>query len=313
MIQNFSLVLKNRQITLTEFGHVTTLHEFENSIEILNDAGNKLKMKKEHHKWPHTLKKCKQSLSRAIRIVTRCGANSDNCKFFNEVYIDPNGAPLLAFPPDGENAPETVEQLIMERIWKQEVWAEDISNPKDMKDERDRFEIAIGQQSDRDKFLTERTTKFLNSRYSQFSIKRLRYFYIDEHIRRRAAMRLGINLAGHSSLKVYLEGHLYNTNYIHVTLPEFGGIDGVIGLHRKEDGNQWISTVNNGDNKWWEHEREIAHDKDVNEPINHYLKMFDKILNSRYCAERPIVSETDIKRTVIKFPKKRDNDRLNDR
>ena len=29
-------------------------------------------------------------------------------------------------------------------------------------------------------------------------------------------MRLGINLAGHSSLRVYLEGHLHNTNFIHL-------------------------------------------------------------------------------------------------
>ena len=153
---------------------------------------------------------------------------------------------MLSFPPDGENAPDTVEQLVMERIWKQEVWAEDINNRKDLTSERNRYQHALEQQSDRDKFLTERTTDFLNNRYAEFSIKRLQHLYIDEHTRRRAALRLGINLAGHSNLKVHLEGHLYNTNFIHVTLPEFGGIDGVIGLHRKEDGNQWISTINNG-------------------------------------------------------------------
>ena len=223
-------------------------------------------------------KKCRKSLAHGIRIVTRCGVNLDEGSFFNEVYIDPNGAPLLAFPPDGDDAPNTVEQLVMERIWKQEVWAEDISNRKDLTFEQNRFKNALAQQSDRDKFLTERTTDFLNNRYSQFSIKRLQHLYIDEHTRRRAAMRLGINLAGHSNLKVHLEGHLYNTNFIHVTLPEFGGLDGIIGLHRKEDGNQWISTINNGDNKWWEHERKIAHEKDVDEPIAHYLKIFSKIL-----------------------------------
>ena len=74
-------------------------------------------------------------------------------------------------------------------------------------------------------------------------------------------MRLGINLAGHSNLGAS-RGHLYNTNFIR-DLPEFGGIDAIIGLHRKEDGNQWISTINNGDNKWWEHESKIAYEKDV--------------------------------------------------
>ena len=304
MTQNQSLILKNRQITLTEFGQITALHEFDDSIEIVNQAGTKLLMKKMYHKWPYALQKCKKFLSIGTQIVTRCGANLEDSKFFNEVYIDPNGAPLLAFPPDGENAPDTVEQLVMERIWKQEVWAEDISNPKDLTAERDRFETALEQQSDREKFLTERTTKFLNNRYSQFSRKRLRYLYIDEHIRRRAAMRLGINLAGHSSLRVYLEGHLYNTNFIHVTLPEFEGIDGIIGLHRKEDGNQWVSTINNGDNRWWEHECRIANDKDANEPINNYLRIFSEILDSRYSLKKAIDSEAGLQKTVIRFPKR---------
>ncbi len=304
MIRNRSLSLKNRQITLTEFGYITALNELDETVEISNADGKKLQMRKMYHKWPHTLQKCRKSLSRGIRVVTRCGANSDEDSFFNEVYIDPNGAPLLSFPGDGENAPDTVEQLVMERIWKQEVWAEDISDRKELTSEQNRFQKALEQQSDRNKFLTERTTELLNNRYAEFSIKRLQHIYIDEHIRRRAAMRLGINLAGHSNLKVHLEGHLHNTNFIHVTLPEFGGIDGVIGLHRKEDGNQWISTINNGDNRWWEHETNIAHEKDVDEPITHYLKIFGEILNDRYGIKKSQKPGTNFQQTIIKFPKK---------
>ena len=304
MIKKKSVILKNRQIRLTEFGQITALHEFDDTFEISNSDGDMLIMRKRYHKWPHTLKKCRKSLSVGSRIITRCSTNSDDRKFFNEVYIDPKSAPLLAFPSDGEKAPETVEQLIMERIWKQEVWLEDISNPRDLSAERDRFEKALEYQSDRDKFLTERTTEFLNSRYLEFSIKRLLYLYIDEHTRRRAAMRLGVNLAGHSSLKVHLEGHLYNTNFIHVTLPEFDGIDSVIGLHRKEDGNQWISTINNGDNKWWEHECKVIQEKDVDEPICYYLSIFSDILNSRYGLTKTKEQETGFHKTVIKFPKR---------
>ncbi len=304
MIQNHSLLLKNRQITLTEFGYITALNELNETLEISNHDGKKLTMRKLYHRWPHTLQKCRKSLSLGIGIVTRCSANLNEGRFFNEVYIDPNGAPLLAFPPDGKNAPDTVEQLVMERIWKQEVWAENVSNRKDLAAERDRFQNALEHQSDRDKFLTKRTTEFLNERYSEFSIKRLQYLYIDEHTRRRAAMRLGINLAGHSSLRVHLEGHLYNTNFIHVTLPEFGGIDGVIGLHRKEDGNQWISTINNGDNRWWTHECKIAHEKDVDKPITYYLKIFDEVLNDRHSLTKTKKTEADFNQTIIKFPKK---------
>ena len=304
MIRNHSLLLKNRQVKLTEFGYITALNEHDESFEISNDDGKKLKMLKVYHKWPHTLQKCRKSLAHGIRIVTRCSANFDESSFFNEVYVDPNGAPLLAFPTDGEDAPDPVEQLVMERIWKQEVWAEDISNLKDLKFEQSRFQNALEQQSDRDKFLTERTTEFLNNCYSEFSIKRLQHLYIDEHTRRRAAMRLGINLAGHSNLKVHLEGHLYNTNLIHVTLPEFGGIDGVIGLHRKEDGNQWISTINNGDTRWWGHESKIAREKDVDEPITHYLEIFGEILNDRYGLEKTKKPRANGQQTIIKFPKK---------
>ena len=104
MIQNHSLFLKNRQVTLTEFGYVTALDEHNESFKISSDNGKELEMRKMHHKWPHTIQKCRKSLAHGIRIVTRCGANMDEGSFFNEVYIDPNGAPLLAFPPDGEIA-----------------------------------------------------------------------------------------------------------------------------------------------------------------------------------------------------------------
>ena len=48
---------------------------------------------------------------------------------------------------------ETVEQLVMERIWKQEVWAENINNKADLLAERDRFQTALQKQSEREKFI----------------------------------------------------------------------------------------------------------------------------------------------------------------
>ena len=97
-------------------------------------------------------------MTKNIKVVTRCGAELSNNVYFNEIYIDPPSAPLLEFPMDGKDAPNTVEQLIMERVWKQEVWAESINNKADLEAERDRFQMAIQEQSDREKFLTKRTT-----------------------------------------------------------------------------------------------------------------------------------------------------------
>ena len=127
-----SIFLKNRSITLTEFGYISAVREFEGWIEISNDANLKLRMKKVYHKWPHVLTKCKTFMTKNIKAVTRSGIGASTKAHFNEIYIDPPGARLLAFPADGRNAPNTVEQLIMERVWKQEVWAEDISNKVDL-------------------------------------------------------------------------------------------------------------------------------------------------------------------------------------
>ena len=71
-------------------------------------------------------------MTKNIKAVTRCGAELSNNVYFNEIFIDPPSAPLLAFPMDGKDAPNTVEQLIMERVWKQEVWAENINNKADL-------------------------------------------------------------------------------------------------------------------------------------------------------------------------------------
>ncbi len=298
---------EKRSITLTEFGHIVAVREFDNWVEISNEVGLKLRMRKIYHRWPHTLAKCKSFMSKNIKAVTRCGAETSNSVFFNEIYIDPPGARLLAFPPDGKNAPNTVEQLIMERVWKQEVWAEDISNTADLITERDRFYTALQTQSERDKFLTERTTAFLNLNYSQLLKKQIIYLRLDKRTRRRAAMRLGVDLSGHSNLKVHLEGHLHNTNFIHVTLPEFEGLDGVIGLHRNEDGNQWISTINNGDKGWWAHETKIAkHKKDVDEPIKHYMTLFKDIQFSRHNLSKNKRNGSTSHQTLIKFPKNRE-------
>ena len=304
MTSNKSIFLQSRQITLTEFGYIAAIREFRDCVEISNSEGATLRMKKAYHRWPKALAKCKGFMTKNIEVVTRCGAETLPEKHFNEVYINPPGAPLLNFPKDGKNAPETVEQLIMERVWKQEVWAEDIRNTVDLVAERDRFQASIQIQSERDKYLTNRTTGFLNLHFTKLSMKRVIYLRIDKRTRRRAAMRLGIDLSGHSNLKVHLEGHLYNTNYLHVTLPEFGGIDGVIGLHRNEDGNQWISTVNNGDKDWWKHESKVAtHKKDVDEPITHYLSLFAKIQSSRYGWLATKEHDHKKTQTVIKFPK----------
>ena len=307
MNSDSSISLKNRCFTLTEFGYITAVREFEDWIEISNDANLQLQMRKIYHRWPHVLAKCKTFMTKNIKAVTRSGTEASNKAHFNEIYIDPPGAGLLAFPIDGINAPNTVEQLIMERVWKQEVWAEDISNKADLLAERDRFQASIEVQSEREKFLTERTTRFLNANYPQFSKKRIIYLRLDKRTRRRAAMRLGIDLSGHSNLKMHLEGHLYNTNFIHVTLPEFGGLDGIVGVHRNEDGNQWISTINNGDKGWWKHETDVAnHSKDVDEPITHYLSLFNEIQKSRHDLLKDRRENTLSHQTLIKFPKNRD-------
>ena len=108
------------------------------------------------------------------------GSEASTKTHFNEIYVSPPGASLLAFPADGQNAPNTVEQLIMERIWKQQVWAEDMSNTGDLVAERDRFQASLEIQSEREKFLTERTTKFLNTNYPQFSRKQIIYLRLDK-------------------------------------------------------------------------------------------------------------------------------------
>ncbi len=307
MITDFTISFERRSITFTEFGRIAAVREFADWVEISNEAGSKLQMKKIYHRWPHALAKCRSFMTKNVKTVTRCSAETPNTAFFNEIYIDPPGARLLAFPKDGENAPDTVEQLIMERVWKQEVWSEKFSNKTSLIKERDRFHIALQAQSDRDKFLTERTTNFLNSNYSKFVVKKIIYLRLDKRTRRRAAMRLGVDLSGHSNLKVHLEGHLYNTNFIHVTLPEFGGIDGIIGLHRNEDGNQWISTINNGDSGWWTHEVKIANSsKDVDEPITHYLSLFNEIQLSRHDLSKKKRKDASSHQTLIKFPRNRD-------
>ena len=307
MNSDSSITLKNRSITLTEFGYITAVREFDDWVEISNESNLQLRMRKIYHRWPHVLAKCKNFMTKNIKAVTRSGTEASTQSHFNDIYINPPGARLLAFPMDGRDAPNTVEQLIMERVWKQEVWAEDISNKADLFSERDRFQASIENQSEREKFLTERTTKFLNSNYSQFSRKQIIYLRLDKRTRRRAAMRLGIDLSGHSNLKMHLEGHLYNTNFIHITLPEFGGLDGIVGVHRNEDGNQWISTINNGDKGWWKHETDVAnHSKDVDEPITHYLSLFNEIQKSRHDLLKNRRENTLTRQTLIKFPKNRD-------
>ena len=297
-------ILLNRELTLTEFGFIASVHDLEGWIKIVNKDGDELHMKKTYHRWPKVLEKCRNMMIKDFKVVTRYCSSLAHQKYFNEIYIDPPNAPLLGHPLDGSEAPVTLEQLVMERVWKQEVLAEDMSNSSDLQAERERFLESLKNQSDRDKFLTSRTTSFLNSRYLTFSKKKAVYLYIDEHTRRRAALRLGIDLTGYSTLKVILEGHLYNTNFIHVILPEFESIDCIIGLHRKEDGNEWISTINNGDTGWWIHEKNIALHKDIDKPIKHYLELFYQIQISRHDLSKQKEKNHLGHQTVIKFPKK---------
>ena len=75
--------------------------------------------------------------------------------------------------------------------------------------------------------------------------------------------------------------HLWNTNFIHVTLIDYEG-DAVVGLHRKKDGQNWIVTINNGDSEWWKHEKQLLGNKDVVASIRHWLHLFKQVQASRY-------------------------------
>ena len=71
-----SIFLKNRSITLKEFGYITAVREFESWVEISNDANLKLRMTKVYHKWPHVLAKCKTFMTKNIKAVTRSGTEA---------------------------------------------------------------------------------------------------------------------------------------------------------------------------------------------------------------------------------------------
>lgn len=58
-------------------------------------------------------------------------------------------------------------------------------------------------------------------------------------------------------------------------------------------------TTNGGNMK-----KKIAHKKDVDEPIAHYLKIFSEILTDRHWLEKTKKPGANVQQTIIKFPKK---------
>ena len=64
---------------------------------------------------------------------------------------------------------------------------------------------------------------------------------------------------------------------------------------------------NNGDKGWWKHEVKIAaQNKDVDEPIIHYLRLFEDIQSSRHGITKNRGTDITPNQTLIKFPKNRD-------
>ncbi len=306
MTANRVLTLNERRATLLEFGHIVHVGQDEGWIFIRNEEGVELFMKKLYHRWPNVLFKCEKYKALEMSVVTRCAIDSPYLSYFNEIYVDPPNAPLLKFPKDGDNAPQTVEQLVSERIWNMEQWAKSLDEKGNIEAERNRYKEALDCQDKSDSDLTDSTKTFLMQHYDEFSVDRTIWLSIEDRAKSRAALRLGVDLSGVSKVRVHLESYLWNTNFIHVTLIDYEGIDAVVGLHRKKDGKNWIATVNNGDSDWWKHEKQLLSNKDMIASISHWLHLFKQVQASRYKLGRinhdvEVKPETGI--NIIPFPK----------
>ena len=300
------LTLHDRRATLFEFGRIVHVGQDDRWIYIRNEESVELFMKKVYHRWPNVLLKCEKYKALELNVVTRCAISSSHCSYFNEIYVDPPNAPLLKFPKDGDKAPKTVEQLVFERIWNMEQWARSLDENKNIEAEGNRYNTALKCQTKGERILTEATKKFLMQNYDEFSINRTMWLSIEDRAKTRAALRLGVDLTKVSKVRVYLESHLWNTNFLHVTLIDFEGIDAVVGLHHKKDGKNWIATINNGDSEWWKHERQLLREKDVVAPIGYWLQLFKQVQASRYKLESvthdaSVYQGTDV--NIIPFPK----------
>ena len=300
------LTLNDRRATLFEFGRIVHVGQDDGWIYVRNEESVELFMKKQYHRWPNVLFKCEKYKALEMDVVSRCALGSSHLSYFNEIYVDPPNAPLLKVPKDGEKAPQTVEQLVFERIWNMEQWARSLDEKGNIEAERNRYKKALDCQDKFEKDLSEGTKKFLMQHYDEFSINRTISLPIGDRAKTRAALRLGVDLSNVSNIRVHLESHLWNTNFIHVTLIDYEGIDAVVGLHRKKDGQNWIATINNGDSEWWKHEKQLLGNKDVVASVSHWLHLFKQVQASRYKLERvthdaPVEKAADA--NIIPFPK----------
>jgi len=306
MITPRVLTLHERRATLLEFGRIVHVGQDNEWIYIRNEEGVEVFMKKLYHRWPNILFKCEKYRALELNVVTRSAIEASYRSYFNEIYVDPPNAPLLKFPNDGDKAPKTVEQLVAERIWNMEQWASSLNENKNIEAERKRYQTALDSQAKCERELTEATKKFLMQNYDEFTSDRTMWLSIGDRAKTRAALRLGIDLSQVSKVRVYLESHLWNTNFLHVTLIDYQGIDAVVGLHRKKGSKNWIATINNGDSEWWKHERRLLGEKDVVAPIGYWLQLFKQVQASRYKLEQTNYDAVGYQGTdvnVIPFPK----------
>ena len=291
---------------MLEFGRIIHVGMDDGWVYIRNTEGVELFMKKLYHRWPNVLFKCEKYKALELNVVTRCAIDSSYHSYFNEIYVDPPNAPLLKFPNDGAKAPKTVEQLVFERIWNMEQWARSLDENKNIEAERNRYKTALECQAKYEEDLTESTKKFLMLNYDEFSTDRTMWLSIEDRAKTRAALRLGIDLSKVSKIRVYLESHLWNTNFLHVTLIDYEGIDAVVGIHRKKHGENWIATINNGDSEWWKHERQLLREKDLIAPIGYWLELFKQVQASRYklqCVTHNAIGHQGTDVNIIPFPK----------
>lgn len=271
----------------TEFGVLAEVENLKGWINLTNDKGWVISMKKVYASWAFTYRYAQSLIGK--KIIYETGASSSFYEYFRAVYADEDFGSHFDVPHDAGDL--AISELLKLRLRREVLVYRIQSMQKALEEEREKNQVI----TQKDNAEVQKAIKMLDKDWDDWIKNPVRAVMImgqainlDEYpmkIDINFAMRLGINTTKTKRIKINVLNRLEGTNKVFVELPDYGDTPCTIAVKQSNHHstlNEWcVASVTNVLDDWYsiEQSKKYKNHKQKRKPIEFFLDAHDEMMD----------------------------------